>query len=141
MAEVIYQDMNGNPGYFIHPVNQWFYYYVLGLSGALQAFTSTRTHLTGSFSAEEIKNFLIENQSNDGSWNSTSYWDGTNWYWAYPDVQSTAYAIMALISYGDSASISAATKAADWLISNKIRTEAGLFQANVQKLIRKQLKQ
>ena len=119
MAEVIYQDMIGNPGYFIHPVNQWFYYYVLGLSGALQAFTSTGTHLTGNFSAEEIKNFLIENQSNDGSWNSTSYWDGTNWYWAYPDVQSTAYAIMALISYGDSASISAATKAADWLISKQ----------------------
>ena len=119
MAEVIYQDMTGNPGYFKHPENQWFYYYVLGLSGALQAFTSTGTHLTGNFSAEEIKNFLIENQSNDGSWNSTSYWDGTNWYWAYPDIQSTAYAIMALISYGDSASILAATKAADWLISKQ----------------------
>lgn len=119
MADVIYQDMNGNPGYFEHPVNEWFYYYVSGLSGALQAFTSTGTHLTGSFSAEEIKNFLVENQSNDGSWNSTSYWDGTNWYWAYPDIQSTAYAIMALISYGDSASISAATKAADWLISKQ----------------------
>ena len=119
MAEVIYQDMTGNPGYFKHPVNEWFYYYVLGLSGALQAFTSTGTHLTGNFSAEEIKNFLIENQSNDGSWNSTSYWDGTNWYWAYPDIQSTAYAVMALISYGDSASISAATKAADWLISKQ----------------------
>ena len=119
MADVIYKDMTGDPGYFIHPVDQWFYYYVLGLSGALQAFTSTGTHLTGSFSAEEIKNFLVENQSNDGSWNSTSYWDGTNWYWVYPDVQSTAYAIMALISYGDSASISAATKAADWLISKQ----------------------
>jgi len=119
MADVIYQDMTGDPGYFEHPVDQWFYYYVLGLSGALQAFTSTGTHLTGSFSAEEIKNFLIENQSNDGSWNSTSYWDGTNWYWAYPDVQSTAYTVMALISYGDSASISAATKAADWLISKQ----------------------
>jgi len=117
MAEVVYQDMIGNPGYFDEEdPNEA--YYELGLCGGIQCFTLTGTHLTGTPSAESLKTTLIGLQNGDGSW------DGSN-----GDYQDTAYAVMSLMVYasygqikglsGIAGAVSAAQAGADWLVANQ----------------------
>ncbi len=79
--------------------------YVLGLTGAIEAFTEVGLYPT---EMNDLKALLVTIQQNDGSW---KYYGATPVDWS---VQSTAYAIMALLAYGDE---DAAIEGSDWLIS------------------------
>lgn len=91
--------------------------YLLGLTGAIEAFAETGLHLD---KAAELKTILLDLQQADGSW---------NFYGAVPvnqSVQSTAYALMALNSLGGVAEMTPARKGADWLVKNQ-NTDGGWY--------------
>lgn len=108
IVEVIYDSIYGSPQFFdINDPDE--FCYVLGLAGALEAFTEAGVY---SDEASEIKGLLIGYQKSDGSWQESD---------SHPQyiVQPTAYAIMALLAQGDvDAQISAAL-GVEWLIGNQ----------------------
>ncbi|HEY4674738.1 MAG TPA: hypothetical protein VIH48_01645 [Candidatus Bathyarchaeia archaeon] len=113
MTNIIYADMTGSPGYF-DPGDSTDDDYILGLSGGMEAFVSTGTHLTGTTSAESLKNTLLSYQEPTGEWNSPTYPADH-----IATVQDTAYAVMALVKYGGAPQILAAKKGAEWLIADQ----------------------
>jgi hypothetical protein len=84
-------------------------YYYLGLAGVIEAFETTGTHSTKLATA--IAN-LKAGQNSDGSWP----YNGED---PAPDVQSTAYAKMALDMAGGQENMVLAAAGATWLIANQ----------------------
>jgi len=84
--------------------------YVLGLTGAIEAFSELNTN---SDTAMELKAILLGLQKADGSW---------DYYGSAPasmSVQATAYAVMALVKKGDDDALIGARKGANWLVKNQ----------------------
>lgn len=107
MAEVIYTDMTGTPGYF-DPTNINEEPYILGLSGAMEAFDITGTY---SDQVTILKLKLLGYQNATGEWRSTNY--PTDDLDAY---QHTAYVVMAMLKEGSTEAKTAAKNATVWLI-------------------------
>ena len=84
-------------------------YYYLGLAGVIEAFETTGTHPAKLSTA--IAN-LKAGQNSDGSWP----YNGED---PAPDVQSTAYAKMALDMVGGQENMVVAAAGASWLIANQ----------------------
>ncbi len=109
IAEVIYDAMYGTTVYFDPTVSNQDGY-ILGLTGAIEAFTEAGVHAD---KATELKVTLTGEQHADG-------W----WYFYVKDdtdieksVQNTAYAVMALRAQGDADGRASAIKGAGWLVS------------------------
>jgi len=113
MADVVYNDMNGSPGYF-DPTASTENAYLLGIAGGIEGFVKTGKYLIGSISAYSLKNTLLSYQEATGEWNEPT--DPAD---HLTTVQTTAYAVMALMTYGGFTESSAARKGAEWLISNQ----------------------
>ncbi|MGD9142606.1 MAG: hypothetical protein PVG61_02030, partial [Dehalococcoidia bacterium] len=75
--------------------------YVLGLAGAIWTYAKLGIYPT---ELADLTAKLLAAQETDGSW---------------ADVQSTAYAILALMEEGSNTSINAVKKGIDWLVSNQ----------------------
>lgn len=112
MADIIYDDMTGSPGYF-NPTDNTENAYLLGLTGGIEAFVKTGKYLTGSVSAESLKDTLLSYQEPTGEWKEPTDPEHLT------TVQTTAYAVMALMTYGGTTEIAAARKGAEWLISKQ----------------------
>lgn len=110
MADVIYDDMTGFPGYF-DPTDDTRNAYILGLVGGIEAFMKTGTHTSSGVSAHSLKNTLLSYQAATGEWNEPT--DPTDYL---TTVQTTAYAVMALM---ECRKLGAARKGAEWLISEQ----------------------
>jgi len=113
MADVIYDDMTGFPGYF-DPTDDTLNAYILGLVGGIEASVKTGKYTSGSISAKSLKDTLLSYQEVTGEWKEPT--DPTDYL---TTVQTTAYAVMALMTYVGSAEASAAQKGAEWLISEQ----------------------
>ena len=83
--------------------------YTLGLAGAMEAFVETELY---SEEADDLKDLLIAYQSDDGYWDASELSDQES-------VQSTAYAIMALLAQGDGDALTSALKGSTWLIDTQ----------------------
>jgi len=87
--------------------------YVIGLTGAIQAYEDTGTH-QGDVASLLIN--LLAVQDTDGYWN---YHDDDPGDVDTMSVQTTSYAVMALSKEGSADALAAANEAADWLVSNQ----------------------
>jgi len=86
--------------------------YTLGLAGAIEAFTEAELYPD---EASDLKDLLIEYQSDDG------YWDASDRS-VDPEtesVQATAYAVMALLAQGDIDARLAAREGVNWLVDTQ----------------------
>lgn len=110
MVDVVYNDMTGSPGYF-DPTDSTENSYILGLAGGIEGFVKTGKHIVGSVSAHSLKNTLLSYQEATGEWKEPT--DPTDYL---TTVQTTAYAVMALMECGK---LGAARKGAEWLISEQ----------------------
>jgi hypothetical protein len=110
MVDVVYNDMTGSPGYF-DPTDSTENAYILGLAGGIEGFVKTGKHTVGGVSAYSLKNTLLSYQEVTGEWYEPT--DPTDYL---TTVQTTAYAVMALMAGGQ---IGAARKGAEWLISEQ----------------------
>lgn len=113
MADVVFDDMNGSPGYF-DPTDSTENAYLLGLVGGIEGFVKTGKYIAGSISAKSLKDTLLSYQEATGEWKEPT--DPTDYL---TTVQTTAYAVMALMTYIGSAEAAAARKGAEWLISEQ----------------------
>jgi len=117
IAQVIDDSVDDTAGIYFSSADTTQEDYVAGLTGAIEAFHEVGQYLD---KASALKDRLIGIQQSDGSW---------KYYGASPvekSVQSTAYAVMALFAQGDNDAVTAATEAADWLVSSQ-RTDGGWY--------------
>ncbi len=124
IAEVLYQDsFMDNPGYFdiiddagwdptYANVNYW--WYTLGITGLIDAFTYSNTHTT---ELPGLLTILMACQYGGGGGGafSGSYGANTN----DEDWQSTAYAVMSLAHYNQATYQTAINKAFSWLVATQ----------------------
>ncbi|MBA7645969.1 hypothetical protein ES703_53730 [subsurface metagenome] len=113
IATVLYNSVDDSEGTYFDSEDTSQAYYVLGLTGAIEAFQEVGLYLD---KASQLKALLIGIQEPDGWWPS----DGD------PSVQDTAYAVMALLRQGESDAVTAAQKGADWLVSSQLQAQAEL---------------
>ncbi len=113
MVDVVFDDMTGSPGYF-DPTDSTENAYLLGLVGGIEGFVKTGKYIVGSISAKSLKDTLMSYQEVTGEWKEPT--DPTD---HLTTVQTTAYAVMALMTYIGSDEASAARKGAEWLISDQ----------------------
>ena len=111
ITEVIYDCIYGTTTYFDHTDSSEICYN-LGLAGAIEAFTETGLHTD---KVSELKVLLIGEQNVAGYWDENSGGDTQS-------VQSTAYAVMALLAQGEEDAIASAKKGGDWLVSTQDTT-------------------
>ena len=83
--------------------------YTLGLAGAIEAFTEAELYPD---EASDLKDLLIEYQSDDGYWDASELSDQES-------VQATAYAVMALLAQGDVDARLAAREGVNWLVDTQ----------------------
>ncbi len=110
IAAVIYNSVDDAGGLYFDSTDTTQTDFVLGLTGAIKAFTEVGQY---PLKVEELTGKLLSYQQPDGSW---------NFYGATPatkSVQSTAYAVMALHAVGTVDALTAANKAAYWLVANQ----------------------
>jgi len=108
IADVIYDCIYGDPSYLDinDPTEKC---YTLGLAGAIEAFTEVGLY---SEEASELKDLLIAYQSDDGYWDASELSNQES-------VQSTAYAVMALLAQGDADARAAALEGVNWLVDTQ----------------------
>lgn len=108
IATVIYNAVDDPEGNYFNSGDTTQEGYILGLTGAIEAFQEVGLY---GDKVGALKTLLINVQNDAGYW---------NWHGATPvdmSVQNTAYAVMALLSQGESDAVAAAQKGADWLVS------------------------
>jgi hypothetical protein len=115
MAEVIYEDMyNDNPGYFDETDgSEWCW--ALGISGALWAFRAADVHTA---EREQLAQTLIDYQNDGVTKAPAGAWDWNDDYGG-GDYQTTAYVVMALMTYATDEARAAAMAGIDWLVSEQ----------------------
>jgi hypothetical protein len=108
IAEVIYDCIYGDPSYLDinDPTEKC---YTLGLAGAIEAFTEAGLYPD---EARDLKDLLIGYQSVNGYWDASDLSDQES-------VQSTAYAVLALLAQGDADAQKAAVKGGKWLVDTQ----------------------
>lgn len=121
IAEVIYQDsFMDNPGYFdIYDDQGWdptygnvnYWWYTLGITGLIDAFTYSNTHTS---ELTTLIGILIACQYGGGSGGAFSFSYGANTN--DEDWQSTAYAVISLAHYDQSTYQTAINKAFTWVL-------------------------
>ena len=115
MAEVIYEDMfNDNPGYFDETDgSEWCW--TLGVSGALWAFRAADVHAA---EREQLAQTLMDYQNDGATKAPAGAWDWNDDYGG-GDYQTTAYVVMALMTYATDEARAAAMAGIDWLVSEQ----------------------
>jgi len=109
IAEVMYAHLLTSDPFDIEDTTDL--YYALALSGAIEGFSELGVYPT---ITRTMTDLLIINQD------STGYWDqGGDAASDLVSVQTTAYAVMALIAQGDAEALAAAKKGDDWLVSTQ----------------------
>jgi len=110
IAEVIYDSLYGTSQYFNYndPTETC---YVLGLAGAIEAFTEAGLYPDD---ARDLKDLLIGYQSVNGYWDEDESGSG-----GQESVQSTAYAVMALLAQGDDDAMVSALEGNTWLVDTQ----------------------
>ena len=83
--------------------------YTLGLAGAIEAFTEAGLYPQ---ETHELKSRLILYQNEVGFWDASDLSDQES-------VQSTAYAVMALLAQGDDDALTSALKGVNWLVDTQ----------------------
>lgn len=114
IAEVIYNSIDDDANVYFGSTDTDQEEYVLGLTGGIEAFQEVNLYPD---KAADLKTNLLAIQQAGGYWN---YYGTTP---ATMSVQSTAYAVMALFEEGSADAITAANRAADWLV--KAQSENG----------------
>ncbi len=124
IAEVLYQDsFMDNPGYFdIIDDQGWdagygnfnYYWYTLGITGLIDAFTYSNTHTT---ELPGLLTILMSCQYGGGSGGAFSYCYGANTN--DEDWQSTAYAVMTLAHYNQPTYQTSINKAFTWIVATQ----------------------
>jgi len=110
IATVIYNSVDDAAGTYFNSGDTSQEDYVAGLTGAIEAFQEVGLY---GEKVAALKALLINVQQVDGYW---------KYHGAIPvdmSVQSTAYAVMALLSQGEPDAVAAAQKGADWLESSQ----------------------
>ncbi len=121
-AQAIYDDIyNDTPGYF-DETDKTEWWWTLGIAGALEAFTVSGTHPT---ERDELADTLLNYQNDGITKTPKGAWDWNDTYTG-GDYQTTAYAIMALMTYGGTQAESACIEGVNWLVSEQ-RANGGWY--------------
>ncbi|MBA7466754.1 hypothetical protein ES707_01944 [subsurface metagenome] len=119
IATVIYNSVDDAAGTYFNSGDTSQEDYVAGLTGAIEAFQEVGLYPE---KVAALKVLLLNVQDGDGFW---KYHGATP---ADMSVQNTAYAVMALLSQGESDAVAAAEEAVDWLLSAQtLKGDGGWF--------------
>jgi len=112
IADVMYYNLQSGSPYYFNTTDTTIVCYTLALSGAIEAFSELEIH---SDMARTMTDLLIAFQDEAGYWDESEVGDTVS-------VQSTAYAVMALVAQGDTDALVAAQSGSDWLVNTQDET-------------------
>ncbi len=112
IAAVMYANLEFESLYYFNIEDTSTGYYTLALSGAIEAFSELGIHPD---MARTMTGQLIAFQNEAGYWDEKEGGDTES-------VQSTAYAVMALVAQGDTDALVAAQSGSDWLVDTQDET-------------------